>query len=340
MSDAPHTLGPTCVFHDDEVTNLPSDSPNPPPIKAQFFYVSSVPIDDPLSPLPPVSSDTKSADSHQPQPFSSRDNAALTEAWQGVEHLIASSNKIGKELRRPQLAERGRTLGELVRFPRFKGDGKSPTVASLSKNDKPAAAITETSDHISIKSLDRPSRTSATSLSLQKLKSPPMTEGDGSVVDETSERASQKKRRRFSPFRKTKVPDEGDASTISPAYLVPTDEDADSDISGRPFARTPTLKTVDGQDDKSLVITAAESHCRKREVSSGSPSSPARSKLHNIFHPHKEEEEGQVKEEKVVIPVGVSRLHLVEMPDLLMKPIYWNPINDISAVLRGTWLCE
>lgn len=37
------------------------------------------------------------------------------------------------------------------------------------------------------------------------------------------------------------------------------------------------------------------------------------------------------------MPVGVSRLHLVEMPDLIMKPIYWSPINDTSDVIRATW---
>ncbi|KAI9679488.1 MAG: hypothetical protein M1817_005510 [Caeruleum heppii] len=35
--------------------------------------------------------------------------------------------------------------------------------------------------------------------------------------------------------------------------------------------------------------------------------------------------------------VGVSRLHRVELPTLLMKPIYWSPLHDISAVARGTW---
>ena len=37
------------------------------------------------------------------------------------------------------------------------------------------------------------------------------------------------------------------------------------------------------------------------------------------------------------VPVGISRLHVVEFPDLDMKPIYWSPLNDISAVGRGTW---
>ncbi|KAK5181019.1 hypothetical protein LTR16_010417, partial [Cryomyces antarcticus] len=37
------------------------------------------------------------------------------------------------------------------------------------------------------------------------------------------------------------------------------------------------------------------------------------------------------------VAVGVSRLHNVVMPDLQMEPIYWLPVNDVAAVLRGTW---
>jgi hypothetical protein len=40
---------------------------------------------------------------------------------------------------------------------------------------------------------------------------------------------------------------------------------------------------------------------------------------------------------QVNIPVGVSRLHLVQLPSLQMKPIYWSPVHDIAAVTRGTW---
>lgn len=37
------------------------------------------------------------------------------------------------------------------------------------------------------------------------------------------------------------------------------------------------------------------------------------------------------------VPVGVSRLHMVSLPALQMKPIYWSPVNDVAVVTRGTW---
>jgi hypothetical protein len=55
-----------------------------PPLKAQFFYSSSLPIDDPLSVVPiPTGSETKST-SHPPRPFSAYDNSALEDGWLGL----------------------------------------------------------------------------------------------------------------------------------------------------------------------------------------------------------------------------------------------------------------
>jgi hypothetical protein len=41
--------------------------------------------------------------------------------------------------------------------------------------------------------------------------------------------------------------------------------------------------------------------------------------------------------EHLDIPVGISRLHLVELPALQMKPIYWAHVHDTAPVIRGTW---
>lgn len=37
------------------------------------------------------------------------------------------------------------------------------------------------------------------------------------------------------------------------------------------------------------------------------------------------------------VAVGVSRLHMVSLPSLQMKPIYWSPVNDVAIVARATW---
>lgn len=64
----------------------------PPPIAARFFYSSPIPIDDPLSALPPASS-TASTTKHPPKPFSEYDNAALDKAWHALRKKIHQYNE-------------------------------------------------------------------------------------------------------------------------------------------------------------------------------------------------------------------------------------------------------
>src|SRR5438045_2789155 len=86
MMSSSHTFGPTCLLYCPPISSDQRHSDTPPILKAQFFYTSSLPIDDPLSPLPPPSSGTSAADpKHPPRPFSAYDNAALEEAWMGLE---------------------------------------------------------------------------------------------------------------------------------------------------------------------------------------------------------------------------------------------------------------
>ncbi|CAK3872501.1 related to phosphatidic acid-preferring phospholipase A1, contains DDHD domain [Lecanosticta acicola] len=60
----------------------------PPPIKARFFYTSTIPIDDPLSPLPPPASSDSTWVRQPPKPFSEYDNTALDKAWNQLRHQI------------------------------------------------------------------------------------------------------------------------------------------------------------------------------------------------------------------------------------------------------------
>jgi hypothetical protein len=113
-----HTLGPTCAYYEDEGDTILTDNIGPPPLKSQFFYVSSLPIDDPLSPLPPVPADRPTK--QPPQPFSARDHAALEEAWQGLQ----KAHEPGKNTKsRP-------TLKGMFSFPKFKKGIKSPAMLS------------------------------------------------------------------------------------------------------------------------------------------------------------------------------------------------------------------
>ncbi|KAG5294135.1 DDHD domain-containing protein [Histoplasma capsulatum G186AR] len=93
MSSLLHTYGPTCLLYDPEDNPTTksdfSTSTAPPKVRAQFFYLSSFPIDDPLTPLPAASaSSSSSQSSFPPRPFSVLDNIALEEAWHGLRNAV------------------------------------------------------------------------------------------------------------------------------------------------------------------------------------------------------------------------------------------------------------
>jgi hypothetical protein len=87
MSQTPHTYGPTCHFSQTVGSSGSSDNDDIPRLKAQFFYSSAFPIDDPLSAVPiRNTSDPKTA-KYPPRPFSAYDNNALEEAWLGLAEI-------------------------------------------------------------------------------------------------------------------------------------------------------------------------------------------------------------------------------------------------------------
>lgn len=94
MTGPVHTYGPTChrSTPKQDLVALQS-SPNPPQVNAQFFYTSSLPIDDPLTPLPAATTSTAARTASAPQPFSARDNIALEQAWRAL--ADASSQEVG-----------------------------------------------------------------------------------------------------------------------------------------------------------------------------------------------------------------------------------------------------
>ncbi|KIW21350.1 hypothetical protein PV08_01930 [Exophiala spinifera] len=324
MSHNVHSLGPTCAFYEEDDPASPGDGLTPPRVKAQFFYVSSLPIDDPLSPLPPVSAD-KSTD-FPPQPFSVRDNAALEEAWQAFQSS-------GRGTRRPE-PERGRknfTRG-IFSFPDFRdSSGSSSAQRSPMKDGSKFGGglgrqkLAATEKEVILDQVPSNSRSNAEPVDAQELE-------DSSDDNNAGAREPSKNKRHFSPFRQRHK--NGKASRDnSPRALkdgdpqVPSAQSTaqmQSDISGRPFARAPSGRNITSGYANGAVYGTSD-------VSEDDSKDRSRSRSIGRCR-QKRKEEG-----KVFVPVGVSRLHLVEMPDLIMKPIYWSPINDTSNVIRATW---
>ena len=84
MATTGHTYNSSCLLHAESNTftrRASQASIDPPPIKAHYFYCSVLPIDDPLSPVPPPPSGTATKQKLPPRPFSVHDNAALEQTW-------------------------------------------------------------------------------------------------------------------------------------------------------------------------------------------------------------------------------------------------------------------
>ena len=84
MANIGHTYDASCMLHTDlNVFNRRTSQIliGPPPIKAHYFYCSSLPIDDPLLPVPPPTTSSTRSARIPPRPFSVHDNRALEEAW-------------------------------------------------------------------------------------------------------------------------------------------------------------------------------------------------------------------------------------------------------------------
>lgn len=359
--DEGHSYGPTCALYDFADDNAVADNHNPPKVKAQFFYASLLPIDDPLSPLPQIHAE-QLAD-QPPQPFSSRDNAALEESWQDMRQ------------RREDFKVRpgSRGLNRMFSFPKFQsGTVLTPELTSPTAESSNYAFPTVPDFYTqSRNSTTRPRKSSRKASS--RSQSPTMTRkqsekipknGPSAVSEaevmldqdlsagkasrrntgiETADdiryeldlgfakreghRSPLRNRRKngsdASPPAENAIPEHATASDVkSTSTRLQPLHDAGSTISGKPFARAPSTRQIMSRMDGASPLASPK---------------PERFARQSQFTQAQDFTIAQKEVRKAFVPVGVSRLHLVEFPDLTMKPIYWSPINDTSHVIRATW---
>ena len=95
----------------------------PPPVDARFFYTSPVPIDDPLSPLPPPANATNVPARLPPKPFSQQDNTALEKAWLELRKKILNYQEQRGEKSAHKTEDQARESSQGSR------EGKKPSVA-------------------------------------------------------------------------------------------------------------------------------------------------------------------------------------------------------------------
>ncbi|TQB70358.1 hypothetical protein MPDQ_000624 [Monascus purpureus] len=291
MTGPIHTYGPTCLLSDGELDlSALQSSPTPPRLRAQFFYASSLSIDDPLSPIPPPSGSRFENEKIPPQPFSAKDNAALEEAWQAI---------------------------------------RQARLASLSRRPSTRGLIPVTED-----------RHGSGPMAIQEI-------DQGRILGHRKREGSPVDLSSGSTKRIASPPSEAGCTALEAAESVSVRDNRSRgvSISGSPFIRAPvdqfhSPSRLSMASDLSMDV-GQELRPESRDAGGGHPVPKCSSLGANLAQPEESTDSLPVSvednEDQTLIPVGASRLHLVELPKLKMKPIYWNPLQDVCSVLRATW---
>ena len=383
-----HTFGPECMLHStsNTFTRRASEvSPNPPKLSAQFFYCSSLPIDDPLSPIPPPSPANRSA-RVPPRPFSVHDHIALETAWLKLQRPEYTTKEEGC-LDMPPTSHKGpERIAKVIRDvhdEKYTEEGRKGKKKTVDAKNTPNKSNEEDNNRgesqgtsPEIKSLGRSPGPEPCDLDVTLSDDPqhvpfdvnlPLTSRE--LVNEDNAISRRKSR---SPFRRKekaeKSKDQDLVSSRSSRRLseagqkaheaIVSSSPSEHDTTGTPFLRVPDRKdrsrsksrsSQSREEKPSMSQTDGANLGDNYKPKQSSPLRPmfqrfssthsedaAGSKGHSLLHKQEKLQEVQDVQE-VRIPVGISRLHVVEMPSLKMGPIYWDPVHDVSSVVRGTW---
>ncbi|KAI4116918.1 MAG: hypothetical protein LQ345_002752 [Seirophora villosa] len=359
LSTTAHTYGPDCSLQPDSnvfTRRASTISTDAPPIRAHFFYSSPLLIDDPLSPVPPPSSKPATALKLPPRPFSVADNKALEEAWQ---HLQKTKSE-GQEAKR----QRSRSMSKQARSSKATdtvhldpADERVGEKGEDAPQERKAHRYAPTDPHLVL--CDNPDHIPFDSAL-------PVTPGE--IGQDELEAGIPRKHR--SPFRKHEgAGKEEGADPTSPTrklsrHFKRASADApygsspsERDTTGTPFLRVASRlrsrsrlrKADETPTDGAASASEGDEPLDPQPVVSDQRSGGVTGKWDSdseVGSPiHRSKDIGRdrhlrrrhKKGIQATVTVGISRLHMVEIPDLTMGPIYWDPVHDVSSAVRGTW---
>lgn len=356
MTSLFHTYGRSCLLADDEpeLASLYSLT-TPPEIRAQFFYVSSLPIDDPLAPLPASSGQATGNERTPPTPFSARDNQALESAW-----LELGKERQSRKSAAGSQSNASKDVGIAVpgEGSTFAGNRRSRVATREDVSLQSSVASASNPASLRDDPASRGSKSSSLVAHASNLRGSHVERHHaGPSVDEENEHENpssdaNRKRERSSSLAgmqskrsySLQDDDDGPAGASSPKAT----RSRDVSISGSPFARaaTPQPDSPFGQSVESLHARDASQEWQA-EARNNTPNrlSTKPSALRTTVNIEEEatesaSEEPAQEEAQARIVVGASRLHSVELPDLQVRV---PPYIVIGAYLQApdeTYLLE
>jgi len=337
-----HTYDPGCRLS-------PAPNPEPveglediPPIKAQFFYSSPISIDDPLSAATIVGSADSKSVKVPLRPFSPGDSLALEKAWLGFtsdrdrrNHRQAQRNRSpSPSLSKENAAKLAAIIAQLATKHREKHDreGQSPLAGVVCCQELAIDASAELRKEFCAvtrrrqRSLDHDIVVQGVMAQLKRLRSSSEASqaGQAGKAAHAALGASPIPRHVSGAERRASVvSDDGELPPLAAPMNPARPPVADDGILGKPFIRveTPTRSSNTTPEDRSTKPLPELGRGRSESRASGK---------HLV-------EASNEETNSVEVAVGISRLHMVSLPVLQMKPIYWSPVNDIATVMRATW---
>ncbi|CAH0017542.1 unnamed protein product [Clonostachys rhizophaga] len=399
---AGHTYGSKCRLAPVSRTD---NEDGMPPIEAQFFYASIIPIDDPLSTSSTAAGSEPKSSKLPLRPFARGDNNALEKAWLALQteedrkdHELArkgrkhiASGPYAGSARRESLVQtialkhwqkHGSNFEPLA--PSLPVDASFTSQAdslccaelavdvtaelegnfcSLARVGNPDLKIEHVlrdvmeaiirisqSTHAAIDSKpDAISRPRASSLA-QTNRNPPSPSTDHKVRSNTDARNNADPRENLienardheTRYRSGSQVTNRSSRPQTPAEkIIPSRPPVlDDGISGKPFVRVGSVEAHSPKIGSSLP----KSESLALGSSPGGTQLPVSVREQSLGHVESFEDSKssnatntKYSKNPVDVAVGVSRLHMVTLPALQMKPIYWSPVNDLATVTRSTW---
>jgi hypothetical protein len=328
MSQPKHTFGPTCHLSRSVALSGSKENDDIPDLRAQFFYRSPLPIDDPLSNIPVPAGSESRAVKHPPRPFSVRDNKALEKAW-----LSLASEKDRKSHNNGKTSvlsfNSSATASDNFAGDKHESHGPSDKLETGSRKGSGKASC---NDHKLRRgaqgAFDKKGNNTSSSIPINTRLI------DRDDIDGNSSSPSDAKRRVRDETLKAGLQSSMSTTPTSQFGSFPR-QGVKAGTTGLPFlkyhspvgsyeSQPPNASSSDEIDNLDPV---EDSFRDNRESCSETEQTQKESNCTACNNPN-----GYAD-----VPVGFSKLHLVKLPALQMYPIYWSPVHDISSVTRATW---
>ncbi|KAF1817114.1 DDHD domain-containing protein [Eremomyces bilateralis CBS 781.70] len=275
-----------------------------PTVEARFFYTSPLAIDDPLSPLPPQMIGPAAAAKQPPRPFSIYDNHMLEKTWLDLrQKVLKYQENLQSEKSRSKDMEEGESRA---------GSRSGRAMGQVGDVQRKRWSWEESRG---VSGVD-PDRNRS---------------GRRSTVTEALDRDG----------RERETGNGEEYSQSLPVRQTPTSGLAAASgntlTTGNPFIRAPSRTKINQMSESSDGPKPGKPALTMMDSYDWSDDPPRDMLMNRRAGTSPSSQKPTSSSPTATVPVGVSRLHSVIMPRLQMEPIYWSPVQDIAAVIRGTW---